>query len=81
MPNPPQTKEAKEANFYGAVRVEGVVTLKGNVSDVRIVNSPGLGMDEVIIKTMKTWKCTPGVGPKGKPLPMLVKFEINFRLD
>jgi len=48
---------------------------------VRIVNSPGLGMDEVIIKTMKTWKCTPGVGPQGKRLPMLVKFEINFRMD
>jgi TonB family protein len=81
MPIPPQTKEAKEGKFHGVVRVEGVVTLKGNISNLRVVNSPGLGMDDVIVKTMKTWKCNPGVGPEGKRVPMLVPFEINFRLD
>lgn len=81
MPMPHQTKEAEEAKFHGAVRVEGIVTLKGDISNVRVINSPGLGMDDVILRTMKTWKCNPGVGPQGKPIPMLVPFELNFRLD
>jgi TonB family protein len=81
MPNPPQTKEAKEANFRGAVRVEGVVTLKGDISHLKIVNSPSLGMDRAILKTMKRWKCDPGIGPQGEPIPMPVTFEINFGLE
>ncbi len=80
-PMPRQTNEAKKAKFHGVVRVEGVVNLDGSISNLRLVNPPGLGMDDVIVKTMKTWKCSPGVGPHGKPIPMLVPFELNFRLD
>jgi TonB family protein len=81
MPLPPQTKEAKEANFQGTILVEGVVTPEGRISSARIVKSPGLGMNEAILKKIKTWKCNPGIGPQGKPLPMLVQFELNFRLN
>ena len=53
MPMPPQTKEAKKAKFHGVVRVEGIVNVDGHISNLRIANPPGFGMDDVIVKTMK----------------------------
>jgi TonB family protein len=81
MSMPPQTKEAKKAKFQGVVRVEGIVNLDGHISNLRVDNPLGFGMEDVIVKTMKTWKCDPGIGPEGKPIPMLIPFELNFRLD
>jgi TonB family protein len=79
MPNPPYTKQARAANFQGAVLVDAVVQPEGSVRNMQILKSPGLGLDENILKTMKTWKCHPAKGEKG-PLPTRVRFEINFRL-
>lgn len=80
MPNPPYTKEAKAAKFSGSVLVEGIVVLDGKITDIRLVKSPGLGFDEVIKKTMKKWKCSPAIGPNGKPIPVIVPFQFNFRM-
>jgi TonB family protein len=80
MPKPPYTKEAKAAKVEGVVIVEGVITLDGKIEQIRIVKSPGMGLPESVLKTMKKWKCSPAVGPSGKPVPTLVTFEINFRL-
>ena len=79
MPNPPYTKQARAANFQGVVLVNAVVQLDGSVGNMRILKSPGLGLDENILKTMKTWKCHPAKGEKG-PLTTRVRFELNFRL-
>ena len=80
MPNPPYTKEAKAAKFSGSVLVEGIVGLDGKITNIRVLKSPGLGLDEVVIKTLKKWKCSPAIGPNGKPVPVIVPFQINFRL-
>jgi hypothetical protein len=29
---------------------------------------------------MRTWRCKPVTGPNGKPVPVLVPFEVTFRL-
>ena len=79
-PNPPYTKEAKAAKFQGAILAQGIIILDGSITNIKIIKSPGLGMDESVIKTMKKWKCTPAIGPNGKPVPTQVPFEINFRL-
>jgi len=80
MPLPPYTKEAKAAKYRGTVIAQGTVTLDGRVTNITIVKSPGLGLDESVIKTMKRWKCTPAIGPNGKPVPTQIPFLINFRL-
>jgi len=79
MHNPPYTEEAKAAKFSGSVRVEGIVGLDGKITDIRLVKSPGLGLDEVIIKTLKKWKCSPAIGANGKPILVIVPFQIYFR--
>jgi TonB family protein len=80
MPNPPYTKEAKAAKFQGAVRVDVIIRPEGNLTDLRIMNPAGMGLDESVLQTLKTWKCKAAIGPEGKPLPTRVTIEINFRL-
>jgi TonB family protein len=79
MPNPPYTQKARDAKFSGSVLVEAIVGLDGKITDIRILQSPGLGLDEQVIKTLKKWRCNPAVGPNGKPVPVIVPFQINFR--
>lgn len=81
FPQPPAaTKEAQAAKFVGTVVAEGTIATNGQITDVNILRSPGLGLDESVIKTMKTWKCRPAKR-KGRPVTSKVPFEIHFRLD
>jgi len=78
-PAPAYTKEAKEAKYEGTVMVEGIIMTDGRVTNLRVVKSPGLGLDESIISALKTWKCEPVIHD-GKPVPAKVPFAITFRL-
>lgn len=80
MPNPPYSEEARKAKYSGIVLVEAVVNLNGQLSDMRLLKSPGLGLDDNTLATLKTWRCKPAVGRSGKPVPVIVTFEVNFRL-
>jgi len=80
MPNPPYTQKARDAKFSGAVLVNAIVELDGKITHVRILKSPGLGLDDSIRNTMEKWKCSPAVDSNGKPVRLIVPFEINFRL-
>jgi TonB family protein len=78
-PNPPYTKEARDARFQGVVRVEVIVMPDGSLTNIRIVKSPGMGLDESFVETLKSWKCAPAIY-NGKQVPTKVPIEINFRL-
>jgi len=80
MPNPPYSDEARKAKYSGVVLVEAVITVDGRVTNPRVIKSPGLGLDENTVNTMRTWRCKPVTGPNGKPVPVLVPFEVTFRL-
>jgi TonB family protein len=80
MPNPPYTKEARAAKLEGHVLVEGVVGLDGKITNVRVLKSLGLGLDESVINTLKKWKCKPAKDRDGKPVPTIVPFQIGFYL-
>lgn len=79
-PAPPYTAEAKKAKFSGAVLAEGAVTVDGKVEQLRILKSPRLGLDESVIKTLRKWKCKPGL-KDGRPGPTIVPFEFYFHLN
>jgi len=80
MPNPPYSDEARKAKYSGTVLVEAIVTVDGRVTNPRVIKSPGLGLDESTINTLRTWRCKPANGPNGKPVPVQVPFEVTFRL-
>jgi TonB family protein len=52
-------KEARKAGFEGTVRVNATMTADGTLTNLTIVKSPGLGLDDSVLKTLKKWKCTP----------------------
>jgi Gram-negative bacterial TonB protein C-terminal len=79
MPNPPYTWEAQSAKFAGVILLEGIVDTNGDIKEPRIVVGAPYGLDESAIKSMYTWKCHPATY-SGKPVPVLVSFEVNFRL-
>ena len=80
MPNPPYSEEARKAKYSGTVLVEAIVQLDGKLTNLRVLKSPGLGLDDNTIQTLKTWRCKPAIGPNGRPVPVIVPFEVNFRL-
>jgi len=80
MPNPPYSDEARKAKYSGTVLVEAIVTVDGRVTNPRVIKSPGLGLDETTVNTLRTWRCKPANGPNGKPVPVQVPFEVTFRL-
>ena len=79
MPNPPYTKEAIEAQFVGVVTAEAIVFKSGKLDQIRILKSPGMGLDKSTVSTLKTWKCNPAK-LEGKPVSARATFELNFRL-
>jgi TonB family protein len=52
----------------------------GRVTEPRVIKSPGLGLDDTTVQTMRTWRCKAALGPNGRPVPTRVQFEVNFRL-
>jgi TonB family protein len=80
MPSPPYSDEARKAKYSGTVLVEAIVTVDGRVTNPRVIKSPGLGLDETTVNTLRTWRCKPANGPNGKPVTVQVPFEVTFRL-
>jgi protein TonB len=57
-----------------------VITLDGRATNITVVKSPGLGLDEKAIEAVRQWKFRPAVGPGGKGVPTQVPIEVTFRL-
>jgi TonB family protein len=74
------TDEAKAAKIQGSVTVEGIIGLDGRITNTRVVKGLGYGLDESALDSMKRWKCSPAIGPDGKPAPAKVRFQVNFKL-
>jgi TonB family protein len=79
MPNPPYTKDAREAKFSGSITVEAALGSDGLLRAVRIVKGAPFGLNEEVIKVLSTWKCKPAQLDR-KPVTTVVHFEVNFRL-
>ena len=79
MPKPPMTKRARDAKFDGIVVAQATVTVNGNIENIKILKSPGLGLDKSVVKTLKSWKCSPPIASSGEPMAVTVPFEFRFR--
>lgn len=78
MPNPSITPEASKAKVGGTIHLEAVVTPLSSVDGARIVSGLPYGLNEEVLKTVKTWRCRPGT-VDGAPVPMLIPFEVTIR--
>jgi len=79
MPNPPYSEGARKSKVNGAITVEAVINSKGKMEQERIIKGLPGGLNETTIATMDTWQCSPAL-KDGKPVPVLVKLDVNFQL-
>ena len=79
MPNPSYADDARRARFSGTILLEAVVDTDGSVKAPRIVQGACCGLNESALRTMSLWKWKPPA-IDGTPVPVVVSFEVTFRL-
>jgi TonB family protein len=71
--------EARRAKFQGVCVVSLVVDAKGNPQRVEVIRHLGMGLDQKAIAAVKQYKFKPAT-LQGKPVPVEVNVEVNFRI-
>jgi TonB family protein len=72
------SQEARRAQYNGTVKATFVVDENGDVKDIVIENSPGLGLDEKIVEALHKWKFKPAA-KDGVPLSQPSMATFSFR--
>ena len=79
VPDPEFSEEARKAKYQGTCTLMIVVTTEGRATNIRVVNSLGMGLDEKAIETVKTWRFEPGQ-KDGHPVNVEMAVEVDFHL-
>jgi len=77
--NPEYSEEARKAKYQGIVVLEVEVDTSGLPSNIRVVRSLGLGLDEKAIEAVKQWRFRPG-RKNGYPVAATTQVSVDFRL-
>lgn len=77
--DPQYTEQALAAKYSGSVTLSIVVGSDGKASDVKVVKSLGMGLDEQAVACVQQWSFQPGTY-QGAPVSVRATVEINFRL-
>src|SRR5215472_7299002 len=76
---PEYSEEARKAKYQGTVLLYVQVDPSGKATNMRVVRSLGLGLDEKAMEAVRKWKFKPGY-KDGKPVTVEATIEVNFRL-
>jgi TonB family protein len=76
---PEYSEEARKAKYQGTVNMEVVIDEKGHVVSLRVISSPGLGLDIKASEAVRLWRFRPGTR-NGKPVAVSASVAVNFRL-
>jgi TonB family protein len=76
---PEYSEEARKAKLQGTVTLYVEVDPSGHPTNIRVIHSLGLGLDEKAIEAVRRWKFRPGM-KDGKPVFVAANIEVNFRL-
>jgi periplasmic protein TonB len=76
---PEYSEEARKAKYQGTVLLYIQVDPSGKATNMRVLHSLGLGLDEKAMEAVKKWKFKPGY-KDGKPVTVEAQIEVNFRL-
>jgi protein TonB len=78
-PDPEFSDEARRAKYQGVCVVSLIVDVQGNPQRVAVVRHLGMGLDEKAVEAVKQYKFKPAT-LQGKPVPVEVNIEVNFRI-
>ncbi len=76
---PEFSEEARKAKHQGVVVLSIEVDASGNVRNVRVRQSLGLGLDEKAIEAVSRWRFRPGYST-AKPVTTEAIVQVNFQL-
>lgn len=78
-PDPEYSPEARQLKYQGTVVISLIVDPSGTTRDLQVQGPLGLGLDELAVAAISTWKFEPAQ-KDGKPVPVAIAVEVNFHL-
>jgi len=78
-PPPTYSEEARKAKIEGDCFVSIAVDDKGNLTDLHVIKSLGMGLDLRAIDAVRTWKFEPAY-KNGKPVAAKLTVQVSFHL-
>jgi TonB family protein len=78
-PEPEFSEEARKAKYQGVCTLGLVVGADGRPSNIRVLSSLGMGLDEKAIEAVKNWKFEPAM-KDGHPVRVEIAVEVDFHL-
>jgi len=76
---PRYPEAARIARREGTVIVQCTIDRTGHVTDVRLIKSLGLGLDESAMSAVEQWRFKPAV-LAGRPVPVYFQLSVNFTI-
>jgi len=77
--DPEFSEEARKAKFSGVVILAIEVDANGRATSFRVLQGPGLGLEQKAIEAVKQWRFRPGL-QDGKAIVTSATVQVNFRL-
>ncbi len=78
-PDPQYSEEARKAKYQGTVVLWTVIGPDGRAHDTKVARSLGMGLDQQAIDAVRNWRFEPAMFD-GRPVPVEINIEVNFRL-
>lgn len=79
QPEPEFSEEARKAKYQGVCTLGLIVGTDGRPSNIRVLSSLGMGLDEKAIEAVKSWKFEPAM-KDGHPVRVEIAVEVDFHL-
>jgi TonB family protein len=76
--DPEYSEEARAAKYQGTVILHVEIGPDGTASNIKVVRSLGMGLDEKAVEAVKQWKFRPGQ-KDGQPVTVTATIVVNFR--
>jgi TonB family protein len=77
---PMYSEEALRAKLEGTVMLYVQIDPSGHPTNIKVVKSLGLGLDEKAVEAVQKWEFSPGK-KDGKPVTIEATIDVNFRLN
>jgi len=78
-PNPVYSEVARQAKYQGTSVLWLILGDDGVPRHIRVARPLGMGLDEEAVRAVTAWKFDPAT-KDGKPVPVMINVEVNFRL-
>jgi periplasmic protein TonB len=79
QPEPEFSEEARKAKYQGVCTLGLIVGTDGRPTNIRVLSSLGMGLDEKAIEAVKNWKFEPAM-KDGHPVRVEIAVEVDFHL-